>query len=42
MENKDIVKLKDFVTLEIHGETKPVIIHNSDGEIGLMLPIKVY
>lgn len=38
----NILKLKDFITLEIHGETKPVIIHNSDDELGLILSIKVY
>ena len=38
----NILKLKDNFTMEIHGEIKPIIIHNSDGELGLILPIKVY
>lgn len=38
----NILKLKDNITLEIYGEIKPIIIHNSDGELGLILPIKVY
>lgn len=38
----NILKLKDNFTMEIHGEIKPIIIHNDDGELGLILPIKVY
>lgn len=38
----DILKLKDNITLEIHGEIKPVIIHNENDEIGLIVPVKIY
>lgn len=38
----DILKLKDNITLEIHGEIKPVIIHNENGELGLIVPVKIY
>ena len=38
----NILKLKDNFTMEIHGGIKPIIIHNDDGELGLILPIKVY
>lgn len=38
----DILKLKDNITLEIHGEIKPVIIHNDEGELGLIVPIRIY
>lgn len=38
----NILKLKDSVVLEIHGETRPVIIHNENGELGLILPVKIY
>lgn len=38
----NILKLKDSVILEVHGETRPVIIHNENGELGLILPVKTY
>ena len=38
----NILKLKDNFTMEIHGEINPIIIHNDNGELGLILPIKVY
>lgn len=36
----DILKLDDEITLELHGENRPVIIHNKDNELGLVMPVK--
>ena len=38
----DILKLKDEIIFEYHGEFRPVIIHNKDNEIGLILPIREF
>ena len=37
----NILKLKDNFTLEIHGKIKPVIIHNENGELGLIMPVRI-
>lgn len=37
----NILKLKDNITLEIHGEIKPVIIHNENSELGLIMPVRI-
>lgn len=36
----DILKLDDKITLELYGENRPVIIHNKDNEVGLIMPVK--
>lgn len=38
----DILKLDDEITLELHGENRPVVIHNKDNEVGLIMPVKKY
>ena len=38
----DILQLKDVVEFDFYGENKPLITHNEKGEIGLILPIKIY
>lgn len=38
----NILKLKDNFTMEIHGEINPIIIHNDNGELGLILPVRIY
>lgn len=38
----NILKLKDNITLEIHGEIKPVIIHNENSELGLIMPVRIF
>lgn len=36
----DILKLDDEITMELHGENRPVVIHNKDNEVGLIMPVK--
>lgn len=36
----DILKLTDEITLELYGENRPVVIHNKDNEVGLIMPVK--
>lgn len=38
----DILKLDSDFELELYGDIKPIIIHNKDDELGLILPIKKY
>ena len=37
-----ILKIDSDFELELYGELKPIIIHNDEGEMGLILPIKTY
>lgn len=37
----DILDIKDYITLEVYGEEKPIIIRNND-DIALIMPIKKY
>lgn len=38
----EILKLDDDFELELHGENSPVIVHNKDNELGLILPIRTF
>lgn len=42
LELKDILELDDDFELELHGENSPVIVHNKDNELGLILPIRTF
>ena len=37
-----ILKIDSNFELELYGDLKPIIIHNDEGEMGLILPIKTY
>lgn len=38
----EILKLDDDFELELHGKNSPVIVHNKDNELGLILPIRTF
>lgn len=38
----EILKLDDDFELELHGVHSPVIVHNKDNELGLILPIRTF
>ena len=38
----EILKLDDDFELELYGKNSPVIVHNKDNELGLILPIRTF